>query len=255
MMDAKLFSIENWIAVGFALFYEPTKGVAPVHGPAGEWILLLHGSGRTPWSMKRVQMMLEAAGYNVMNVSYPSRRHSVERLGERYLHKILCTEVPVSAAKIHFVTHSLGGMVLRRYLGHHTISNLGRVVMLAPPNHGSALADSFRKHALGRWILGRAGRELGTTPNDLPQRLGPVDFPLGVIAGDVSLNPLFSRVLKGPNDGKVTVESARIEGMTDFALVHFSHTWMMWRAETLRYILAFIREGKFGKPVKGKEST
>jgi len=145
-------------------------------------------------------------------------------------------------------------MVLRRYLTHHTMSNLGRVVMLAPPNHGSTLADSLKKHALGRWILGRAGRELGTAPHDLAQRLGPVDFPLGVIAGDVSLNPLFSRVLKGPNDGKVTVESARIAGMSDFAVVHFSHTWMMWRAETLRYILAFIREGTFGQNKKPYET-
>ncbi len=247
MIDAKLFLIKNGLAVGFALFAEPTKGVAPVHGPAGEWIVLLHGLGRSSWSMKRIQRMLEAADYNVMNCSYPSRRHSVERLGDRYLHKLLVTDVPVSATKVHFVTHSLGGMVLRRYLAHHTISNLGRVVMLAPPNHGSTLADSLKKYALGRWILGRSGRELGTSPSDLPQRLGPVDFPLGVIAGDVSLNPLFSRVLKGPNDGKVTVESARIAGMTDFAVVHFSHTWMMWRAETLRYILAFIRDGKFGK--------
>jgi triacylglycerol lipase len=254
-MDPKTFSIYELLPVGFALFAGPTKGVAPVEGPAGEWIVLLHGLGRSSWSMKRIQRMLEKADYNVANFSYPSRRHTVENLSERYLHKILSKEVPVSATKIHFVTHSLGGMVLRRYLSHHTIDNLGRVVMMAPPNHGSTLADSLKQHALGRWILGRSGRELGTSSKDLPQRLGPVDFPLGVIAGDVSLNPLFSRVLKGPNDGKVTVESARIAGMSDFAVVHFSHTWMMWRAETLRYILAFIRDGKFGKPAKAIEST
>jgi triacylglycerol lipase len=245
-MQVNLFFGETWIPVGCALLAAMTTGAAPVEGPPGEWIVLLHGLGRNSWSMKRIQWTLQEAGYNVVNLSYPSRRHGVERLSEKYLHKILATKVPVGSAKVHFVTHSLGGMVLRRYLAHHSVTNLGRVVMLAPPNHGSRLADSFKRHYLGRWILGRSGRELGTTPNDLPQRLGPVDFPLGVIAGDVSLNPIFSRILKGPSDGKVTVESARIAGMSDFAVVHSSHTWMMWRAETLRHILEFLREGKFG---------
>jgi triacylglycerol lipase len=246
-MSAKLFFSANWFPAVCVLLAAVTTGAAPVPGPPGEWVVLLHGLGRTSWSMKRIQWTLESAGYQVVNLCYPSRRYGVERLSEKYLHKILATKVPVGAAKVHFVTHSLGGLVLRRYLAHHSMSNLGRVVMLAPPNHGSTLVDSLRRHALGRWILGRAGRELGTAPSDLPQRLGPVDFPLGVIAGDVSLNPFFSRYLEGPNDGKVTVASARISGMSDFVVVHSSHTWMMWRAETLRYILAFIRQGNFGK--------
>jgi triacylglycerol lipase len=248
-MNARLFCGGHWIPIVCLLLAALMAGAAPVEGPPGEWVVLLHGLGRSSWSMKRIQWTLQSAGYQVVNVSYPSRRYGVERLSEKYLHKVLATKVPVAAAKVHFVTHSLGGIVLRRYLAHHSMSNLGRVVMLAPPNHGSRLVDSLRRHALGRWILGRAGRELGTAPKDLPQRLGPVDFPLGVIAGDVSLNPFFSRVLEGPNDGKVTVESARMAGMSDFAVVHSSHTWMMWRPETLRSILAFLRDGKFGQKV------
>ena len=247
MTAAKLLCCGHWLPALCIFLAAMMAGAAPVPGPAGEWVVLLHGMGRTSWSMKRVQWTLESAGYNVVNISYPSRRHTVERLSEKYLHKILATKVPIGAAKVHFVTHSLGGIILRRYLAHHTMSNLGRVVMLAPPNHGSTLVDSMRKRALGRWILGPAGRKLGTGPGDVPQRLGPVDFPLGVIAGYVSLNPFFSGALKGPNDGKVTVESTRISGMSDFAVVHSSHTWMMCRAETLRYIVAFLRDGKFDK--------
>jgi len=222
-------------------------GAVRAQGAPAECVVLLHGLGRTCWSMKRIEWALKGAGYQVVNISYPSRRRTVEQLSGGYLQELMATRIPAGVKKIHFVTHSLGGILLRDYLAHHTVTNLGRVVMLAPPNHGSTLADSLREHALGRWILGRAGRELGTAPNQMPQRLGPVDFPLGVIAGDVSLNPFFSRVLEGPNDGKVTVESARIAGMSDFAVVHSSHTWMMWRAETLRYILAFLREGHFGQ--------
>jgi len=214
---------------------------------AGECVVLLHGMGRSPLSMKRIQWTLRAAGYQVVNVSYPSRRYSVERLSGKYLQTVMTEKVPLDAKKVHFITHSLGGILLRQYLAHHAVTNLGRVVMLAPPNHGSLVVDLLRRRALGRWILGPAGCELGAAANDAAQRLGPVDFPLGVIAGDVSLNPFFSRVLKSPNDGKVTVESAKIDGMSDFVVVHSSHTWMMWRSQTLRYILAFLREGNFGK--------
>jgi len=220
-------------------------GATAAQDGAGECVVLLHGLGRSPFSMKRIQWTLQAAGYQVVNASYPSRQYSVEQLSENYLQEVMAAKVPVGARKVHFVTHSLGGILLRQYLAHHTITNLGRVVMLAPPNHGSLLVDSMRRRTLGRWILGPAGCELGTAAKDLPQHLGPVGFPLGVIAGDVSLNPFFSRALKAPNDGKVSVDSAKIAGMSDFVIVHSSHTWMMWRASTLRYILTFLREGHF----------
>jgi pimeloyl-ACP methyl ester carboxylesterase len=197
--------------------------------------------------MKRIEWTLRAAGYLVVNVSYPSRRYSVEWLSENYLNDVVAAKVPAGATQVHFVTHSLGGILLRQYLARHSVANLGRVVMLAPPNHGSTLADNLRKRAFGRWILGPAGCELGTTANDLPQRLGPVDFPLGVIAGDISLNPFFSHALEAPDDGKVSMNSTKVAGMADFVVVHSSHTWMMCRAETLRHIAAFLREGSFGK--------
>ncbi len=246
-MHAHHILSETWVPAVCVLLAAVTTGVAPVKGPPGEWVVLMHGLGRGAWSLNRILWAFEKERYNVVVLSYPSRRHGVEGLSERYLHRVLASKVPVAAAKVHFVTHSLGGIVLRNYLAHHTISNLGRVVMLAPPNHGSGLVDVLRRNFIGRWILGRAGRELGTKPNDLPQRLGPVEFSLGVIAGDVSLNPIFSSILKAPNDGKVTVESARISGMSDFVVIHSSHTWMMWRAETLRLVLNFIRDGNFGK--------
>jgi pimeloyl-ACP methyl ester carboxylesterase len=239
--------MNTWLPLCCVFFAVLMAGTTATQGAVGESVVLLHGLGRSPFSMKRIQWTLQAAGYQVVNISYPSRRYSVERLSENYLPEVMATKVPLDARKVHFVTHLLGGIVLRQYLAHHTVTNLGRVVMLAPPNHGSRLADTLRRRAVGRWILGPAGCELGTAANDAPQRLRSVDFPLGVIAGDVSLNPFFSRVLKASNDGKVTVESAKVAGMSDFTVVHSSHTWMMWRAQTLRYILTFLREGNFGK--------
>jgi hypothetical protein len=141
----------------------------------------------------------------------------------------------------------MGGIVLRQYLAGQTVTNLGRVVMLAPPNHGSELADRLRKSAVGRWILGPAGGELGTGASELPARLGPAHFQLGVIAADSALHRWFYRIFCGPNDGKVSVQSAQLDGMADFLVVPGSHTWIMWRAGTSRQVLAFLESGHFAR--------
>ncbi|MEO6036735.1 MAG: hypothetical protein ABIQ35_15905 [Verrucomicrobiota bacterium] len=117
--------------------------------------------------------------------------------------------------------------------------------MLAPPNRGSEVVDQLKRVAIGRWILGPSGCELGSGPDGLPSRLGEANFNLGVIAGDCSLNPFFSAILRGPDDGKVSVESARITGMTDFLVVHHSHTWMAWRSKTISRILNYLQCGQF----------
>jgi pimeloyl-ACP methyl ester carboxylesterase len=239
--------MKTWLPICGVLFAVLSTGVAAAQGTNGECVVLLHGMGRSSLSMKRMQWALQAAGYKVVNISYPSRRFDVEQLSETYLQDIVTTKVPTDASKVHFVTHSLGGILLRQYLAHHSISKLGRVVMLAPPNHGSLVVDSLRRRAWGRWILGPAGCELGTGTNDLPQRLPPVDFCCGVIAGDVSFNPIFSSVLDSPDDGKVSVKSTEVAGMSDSVVVHSSHTWMMWRGQTLRYVMNFLHQGNFGK--------
>jgi hypothetical protein len=127
------------------------------------------------------------------------------------------------------------------------MTNLGRVVMLAPPNHGSELADRLKQSAVGRWILGPAGCELGTGASELPERLGPARFQAGVIAADGLVHPWFYRVFSGPNDGKVSVQSAKLEGMADFLVVPGSHTWIMWRGDTSRQVLAFLQHGHFAR--------
>src|SRR5262249_39286293 len=143
-------------------------------------------------------------------VTYPSRRFSVQQLADSTLPAIVSEAGSNRVGKIHFVTHSLGGILLRQYLADHSVENLGRVVMLGPPNHGSEVVDHLDHLAPGRWVLGPAGRELGTGPEDPPNQLGPVAFDCGVIAGDRSHNFLFSLWLPGPDDGKVSVESTKV---------------------------------------------
>jgi triacylglycerol lipase len=208
-------------------------------------VVLLHGLGRTSLSMKGVEWYLKRRGYLVINARYPTSRISVEQISQRYLEPLLASHIPRSAAKINFVTHSQGGILLRHYLSEHDLPNLGRVVMLAPPNHGSEIIDRLKTTRLTRPFLGPSYLELGTDAEALPNRLGPVNFDCGIIAGDRSLNPLLSGMLTGPNDGKVTVASAQIEGMRDFLVLPFSHTWLMWRKTTLRQIQCFLETGRF----------
>jgi hypothetical protein len=208
-------------------------------------VILIHGLGRTPLSMIGLEWKLERAGYQVVHLRYPSRRSGVLRVASERLDQAINPQNQAIPGKIHFVTHSLGGIILRDYLAGHAIPNLGRVVMLAPPNHGSELADHLRKCALGRWILGPVGCELGTASSDLPARLGPAHFQLGIIAADSPGIPWNFRVCQAPSDGIVSVQSAKLDGMADFLVVHGSHTLIMWRGDVSRQVLAFLKTGHF----------
>lgn len=212
-----------------------------------EVVVLLHGMGRSALSMKRLEWAIEREGYRVVNVSYPSTRHPIEHLADNYLRPALKEVGKSSPPRVHFVTHSLGGILVRHYLGTHTMTNLGRVVMLGPPNQGSEVADALKRWSFYRLLVGPSGMQLGTGAGDLPRQLGPARFEVGVIAGDRSFNPLFSRLLPGPDDGKLSVASARLEGMKDFLVVHHSHTWLPWRKAVSRQALAFLKQGQFDR--------
>ena len=208
-----------------------------------ETVILLHGLGRTRWSMWRLEQTLRRDGYRVVNLTYPSRTCSVEALTRDFFAPLVAAQ---GAARLNLVTHSMGGIVLRCYLRAYPLPNLGRVVMLAPPNSGSELADRLKTTWYYRKVNGPAGQQLGLA--GLPCTLGP--WPagageLGIIAGDRSLNPLFSSWLPGPNDGKVTVERTRLAGMTDFIVLPHTHTWMAWRAPVIAQVQAFLRQGRF----------
>lgn len=228
----------------------PADAAPPPPGPAhaGEYVILLHGLGRTATSMKRVESRLTDGGYRVINISYPSTGQSIDQLATNFLPHLIQTHVTNAPARVHFVTHSLGGILVRYYLREHTLTNLGRVVMLCPPNQGSEVADQLKSNVLFQTALGPAGQVLGTSTQDVPGTLGPVNFDLGVITGDRSLNPVFSYLVPGPDDGKVAVASARVAGMRDFLVVHSSHTFIMMKDEVIQQIVTFLETGKFLRP-------
>jgi len=210
-----------------------------------DYLVLLHGLGRTGLSMKYAEKRLAAEGFRTVNIGYPSRTHPIEKLAEK-LGAALQKRCPDRKRKIHFITHSMGGIVLRCFLTGRTIENLGRVVMLSPPNRGSQLAQRLVRNPLYKVATGPSGQQLGTAPESVPLSLGPVTFELGVITGDRAANPL-SYWIEGRSDGKVAVDEARAEGMSDFLVVPRGHTFIMNDAEVLKQAVHFIRHGSFAK--------
>jgi pimeloyl-ACP methyl ester carboxylesterase len=215
---------------------------APVQEGA-EVVVLLHGLARTDLSMQPLEGPLLAAGFEVRNIHYPSMDGSPDEL-VTFLDGEL-SACCAAAGKMHFVTHSLGGILARAYLARRRPDNLGRVVMLAPPNQGSEFVDVLGDLPLFEWIMGPTAVELGTDGQSLPNRLPPPDFELGVIAGSGSVNPLGEFVIAGDSDGTVSVESTQLAGMSDFVLVPASHTFIMYSEEVSAQVVAFLRGGHF----------
>lgn len=207
-----------------------------------ECVVLLHGLARSEWSMEIMAYSLRRDGYETVNVSYPSTDEDISELAE--------TTFPDAIAecgdqKIHIVTHSMGGILTRFWLETHDIDNLGRVVMLAPPNQGSELVDALGNLAAFRWMNGPAGLQLGT--EGLPTELGPVEFDLGVIAGNQTINPVTSYIVEGDDDGKVSVESTKVEGMSDHIVLPVTHTYIMMSPAVISQVKSYLATGGFAR--------
>lgn len=208
-------------------------------------VIILHGIARTKGSMSKIEKYLAKRGYKTVNMGYPSTSQPIENIAETYVSKAVdqCKEGQVN--KIHFVTHSMGGIVVRQYLQTNSLPEGSRLVMLSPPNQGSEVADYLREFFLYQWVTGPAGQQLGTDNKSLPNRLKPVGIEVGVITGDKSFNPWFSSIVSGPDDGTVSVEGARLKEMTDFIVVENTHTFIMRDPNVHQQVFHFLKYGRF----------
>jgi len=212
---------------------------------ASEPVVLLHGLCRTERSMRPIQQALEREGFTVMNVGYPSREQSVEKLSESVVAPVMETCRANGATRVHFVAHSLGGILIRQYAANHPEASIGRVVMLGPPNGGSEVVDRLGEWRLFSWINGPAGKELNTSQSSAPNRLGAVRFQVGVLAGNRSINWINSLMIEGADDGKVSVERTKVDGMTDHLVLPTSHPFLLRNREAIAQTVHFLRQGEF----------
>lgn len=224
-------------------------------------VVLLHGLARTESSLKKMAKKLEAVHYQVVNYHYPSKQQTIQVLAKNEIPKAIaqCGE----ASRIHFVTHSMGGILVRQYFSNNTLDNMGRVVMLGPPNHGSEVIDTLQTIPSLHWINGPAGMQLGTgmgsdvnsdvSPEissnraSVPNSLGAAPFDVGIIAGTRSINVLLSQIIPGTDDGKVSVKSTQLKGMKDHITLPVTHTFMMQNDDVIAQVIYFLREGYFLK--------
>lgn len=254
----------KWVLMAGGFFLSALiSGIAT----ASDCVVLLHGLARGASSLNSMASMLEENGYRTVNISYPSRERPIDELAATTLPNALalCAQASeqqttkldtndvskprVENPLVHFVTHSMGGIVLRQYLNHKTIPNLGRTVMLGPPNQGAELVNHLRDWELYRYFSGPAGKQLGTEPESLPNVLGRVNFDLGVIAGGRSVNLFLSMIIPGKDDGKVSVIRTQVEGMSDHIVVNATHPFMMKNAKVKSQTLYYLQHGRFFRDI------
>ena len=215
---------------------------------AGECVVLLHGVNRSWRAMRPMADALQTAGFSTVNVDYPSRSGTVEELVPMAVDNGLLECRALGAQHIHFVTHSIGGILLRFAHKKSPIPDLGRVVMLAPPNQGSEVVDKTRNIPGAGLVGGQALLQLGTDADSLPAQLGPVDFELGIVAGTGTMNPWMSAMLPNPDDGKVSVARTQVDGMHDFLVVDDNHHYIVEDELVIENTVAFLTTGSFLRP-------
>ncbi len=209
----------------------------------GDYVVILHGIARSNKHMKGLAEYLEGGGFEVINLDYPSTSHNIEELTEIIHRKIL--KKTTQDKPIHFVGYSMGGLMVRALIHKYHYKNLGRVVQLAPPNGGSEVADFIKNFWPYKKIFGPAGQQLITDQTAVKNLFGKVNYDLGIIAGNATIDPICWAIIPGENDGKVAVEKTKLEGMKDHIIVHASHTFFPSNKEVQKQTLYFLRNNHF----------
>jgi pimeloyl-ACP methyl ester carboxylesterase len=210
-------------------------------------VILLHGIARTKRSMAKLERHLQSHGFATLNLDYPSTRLNLEQIVD-HLHPLITTHTNSHPGPIHFIGYFMGGLVIRAYLAKYRPANLGHVVMLGTPNAGSEIADFLKNVWLYKKFYGPAGQQLITKQDDFAHLFAAIDYPLGILAGSRSLDPLSSLIIRQPNDGKVSIASTKLDGMADHRIIPATHTFFPSHKSAQDEIVHFLRHGKFTSP-------
>jgi pimeloyl-ACP methyl ester carboxylesterase len=209
-----------------------------------ETIVLLHGIFRTHRSLSGLAKYLRKAGYEVINVGYPSTKFPLETLAD-HIHEKIAPHAKTN--KLHFAGYSMGGLLIRAYLKKYPPANLGRIVMIAVPNQGSEIADFVKNWRFYKKFYGPAGQQLTTDQSGFQHLLTEPETEIGIISGSRSLDPLGSWIIGKENDGKVSIESSKLANHTDHIVIKCDHTFFPNSRKMWKQTLTFMQQGKFNK--------
>ena len=237
----------NGVRIDAELWVPPMDDVCVIEGEGEALVVLLHGLGRTPLSMVDMARALRSAGLSTCNQGYPSRDRNIEALAP-YVASAVQRGRAAGYSEIHFVTHSMGGILLRYYLAMSDHDLSGSVVMLAPPNHGSEIVDALETVPGFAELMGPAALQLSTDQSSLPNQLPDGGLPTGIIAGDRSSDPWFSALFNTASDGKVSVPSTELMSMRDHLVLPVGHTLMMHDDDVHAAVLNFLQYQSFTAP-------
>lgn len=210
-----------------------------------EQVVLLHGLFRSASSMKKLEKFLLAEGYEVFNIDYTSTSGDIKSIALNVALQIKEAIDFSRSDKVHFVTHSLGGIVLRYIVQEGLLPMPGNVVMIAPPNHGATISDKMPRWKWLEKLLGSACFELGTDALSVPNQLKHFNAPLGIIAGSSSANPFWALITPKPNDSTVMVESTKLPEMLDHLEVPFVHSFLMNKKIVISQVAYFLQHRFF----------
>ena len=222
---------------------------------ACERVVLLHGIARTSRSMRKLELALQETGFATLNIDYASRKKPIAALVDD-IHPAIARFSAGGYAPLHFVAYSMGGLLARAYIAKYRPARLARVVLLGTPNGGSEVADLVCRSTLYRAFYGPAGLELTTEHAGKLHTLPAPDYPVGIIAGNRFIDPVAGLfVVPKPSDGRVSVRSSTIEGMTDHIVIKATHPGLPRNAVAIEQTIAFLRDGHFRPSLPARESA
>lgn len=242
------FDIESTVSVSTKL--KLMRVPLPWHEPVireseGDRVVLLHGLWRSHHAMDELALDLHAKGYETINLPYPSFRKSLDEIVTE-----VAEQLGDSDKKTHFVTHSMGGIVIRKLAHDFPNKVTGRIVMLAPPNQGSEIIDWMEDCSFVQWSLGPGGMELSS--ESVTQSIPGFSHQeeVGVIMGCGQNLPIFQPLLDGENDGIVTVDGGMTEGVSELIVTPTNHCFIMANPKVKAQITEFLSKGCFKQEMK-----
>lgn len=210
-----------------------------------EVVIVLHGIAKTNRITYLLSKRIANAGFDVYNITYPSTKFTIQELADFLNNKI--NELSINKKKrVNIVGHSMGGLITRVYINKYKPKNIHRVVMIGTPNHGSELADKLKDWKIYKLKFGtKSGRQLGTDLEGLSEELGKVNYDLGIIAGISKTSPILSLMLPNDDDGIVSVESTKLDGMKEHIIMNFAHTPGIMYKSVADQTINYLKNGKF----------